>query len=465
MRRILPGFFTLVALLMLAALAAAVPPVPHQGPVVPTRQPTPSDAPPPPPGNEDNAINVVFPFEEDALIEVGDVYEGVIENDEQYAVAVQFEGRPGQSVNIITDALDNDLEPFLISLDPNSREIARSTDLPRDETDAALYSVPIPDDGIYTVIITRDRSYYGDTEGEFMLAIEEANRENDLEPPLIPVPARYDAELNGEFNTDRDTTTYTFRGEVGEVVNITASPLTEDLIAEVILTDNAGNEIYFNDSVNPLFERDAAIIGYPLPYTGHYTIVVHDAEATGGQYVLFLERDERLTSEEHRILTIAPMDADQSQTVHERNNGFVPVGFFIGDHFNEDLDQDLRVQAVLTFHIPPTTPPIREAILDLSTCNEAGGGFDTIESYQVYLDNGIDTVRENMPFRPSPDDELVGRSDDCTGIDITAPVRDYYNDDETRIRFRILAQSVQANGETDALVFPDPRLILIHEPR
>ncbi|MEL6271681.1 MAG: hypothetical protein AAFR22_17880, partial [Chloroflexota bacterium] len=86
MRQILPGVFLLAGLLILVSVTTAVPITQQQGPVVPTRQHTPDGDTSPPSPREDAfnerdgdfvAINVLFPIEEHALIEIGETYNGI----------------------------------------------------------------------------------------------------------------------------------------------------------------------------------------------------------------------------------------------------------------------------------------------------------------------------------------------------------------------------------------------------
>ncbi|MEL6271098.1 MAG: hypothetical protein AAFR22_14915, partial [Chloroflexota bacterium] len=385
---------------------------------------------------------------------------------EEYATAIQFEAQPGQSVDIVTTTPDEELDTFLILLNPEGREITRIDDPRVGETDAALYRVNLPDEGLYTVIVTRYRSQFGFTEGVFALSIDDEDPDRDFPPPLLSIPTSYGVEQSQELSgNDGYIRTHTFSGEVGEVVTITANRLTEDIDPTVILTDSAGNEIYVNDDINTLADWDAAINRYVLPYTGHYTIVVYDFNETGGGYELLVEREERLIAEEHRTLTIVPMDHDQSETLYERDSGILSTGFFVGDHLNRNMDEDLRAQTVLTYYIPPETPDIAQATLDLSGCDEAGLGFETVIGYNVYMDNEIEFLWSQTPFRPSEDAVLIGSYTECTTIDVTEAVASAFDDDTIRVQFRIIAQSVMADGETDAIVFTDPRLTLIHEPR
>jgi uncharacterized protein YraI len=90
-----------------------------------------------------------------------------------YRVNYTFTGIAGDVVSVAVLRRSGDLDPLVILLDPNGNEIARNDDsdefAEEQPRDAAIFYVPLPMDGEYTIIATRYQEEVGLTEGDFQV--------------------------------------------------------------------------------------------------------------------------------------------------------------------------------------------------------------------------------------------------------------------------------------------------------
>lgn len=129
------------------------------------------------------------------------------------ALPFSFYAVEGDSVTITLVATDADtLDPALVLLDSTGKRIAQNDDSFDDRfglTNARLINFPVPSDGLYTILATRDAA----AEGEFTLAIR-ARRANDSRATLeSPGTAK------GQISADISILTYEFRASAGEILS------------------------------------------------------------------------------------------------------------------------------------------------------------------------------------------------------------------------------------------------------
>jgi len=444
--------------LLISACGSATPARPiFDDMTVPTRQPASA-------GNGEISVvaegsGTVFPIPPIREIELDTPVSESLTND-NYAWVFEYQAAEPQRVDVSMSGRDGTLDTFLILLGPDGAEIARNDDRSDTRNDALLQDVELREAGTYYIVGTRWRQRYGADAGDFSLEIREADETERPTPRTRPI--NYEETIVGELDDQRFEDTYSFYGEAGDLVDITAFAAgnsTDDLDPSVTLTDSVGNELASNDDINPLDNFDAGISNFKLPYTGHYTVLTsrylgEDGD-TSGEYELTVENVGR----DNGPTQFAYMDANQSVTLTEGENGLLDYGFFVGDISLEA--PDLEAQTILTFYLPPLDREIGDATLDLSSCDEDGLGFGAVEAINVYaeeLDGRIDSLTAYTPGNAA---RLLRTMDECDTVDVTALVREQYEAGANgRLQFRLLPQSTIANNEDDAVVILSPQLRL-----
>lgn len=109
-------------------------------------------------------------------LEFGQSYEGVI-NENHAFVPYVFQGEAGQVVTIRMSAQSGTLDPYLVLVNRNTRQIiAENDDSPASENgiDAALEGVTLPSSGDYIILATRYLGAEGTTSGSFLLEITQS---------------------------------------------------------------------------------------------------------------------------------------------------------------------------------------------------------------------------------------------------------------------------------------------------
>ncbi|GAB4527253.1 MAG: hypothetical protein OHK0046_44890 [Anaerolineae bacterium] len=91
--------------------------------------------------------------------------------DENYVEFWDFDVNAGEPVTIRMEALDDNLDPFLLLLDANDNVLAYDDDGGGD-LNALLANVRFPETGVYTVAATRFEQVQGYSEGDYRLSID-----------------------------------------------------------------------------------------------------------------------------------------------------------------------------------------------------------------------------------------------------------------------------------------------------
>jgi hypothetical protein len=391
--------------------------------------------------------------------------EGEIDNA-QPAIAYRFDGEADQVINIAARNTSGDLNPQVILVAPDGHEYARNDDESRRRSDALIEGVRLPQTGSYTVVVTRYQQEYGITEGEFELEITEADPA-DSPFTVFSRPLEYGSSESGTIGDDFPYhQTFSFVGRRGDIVTIEMHNDSGDLDPALILVAPQGRELLRNDDdLTDSSTADAAIRNVILPFDGFYTILAtryQEAEGeTEGEFEVELTLEESSDDNEVRVL-YAPLDPRLSGAIRPDLIYYETPFYVAGDVISDDNDE-VTMQGLLTFRLPPLPPNARpESVeLDLSVCREIGDGFRGLGDLTVYID----------PYRdlPSVDAETTARADEvetldeCDTVDVSEIVRRAYEEDERLIQFRLAFEDgVNGNDETDYVWF-DPRLTIIFE--
>jgi len=283
----------------------------------------PTDEPGAPSGEEINATD-------QGPIALGETIEGTLPSDEAYSWTFQ----DGPAVIDITVTSGEDLDAVLELYDPDDNFLA-SSDSGFTGEDEAIIGADIPDDGVYTIVL----SDFFDDGGDFTLTVEESS-----EPPA-------DEEGDNEGGADSsDVTIFLFVDDNGEPIE---SGFTSQTELETLLEDVYTVETWVSTVDGPLsldvletadlliwdsgdyleaeglFDEDSAVIfeyldtGRPLLITGSSPTIFGDIGLSSVSDLEFAGDDEIL------------LDGFTAGDIIELDG---PHDFIFADFLAEDLD-------------------------------------------------------------------------------------------------------------------------------
>ncbi len=388
--------------------------------------------------------------------------EGSID-DETFAIAYRFDGQENQVIDIAVRG-SGDLNPQVLLLPPDGREYARNDDESNRETDSLIDGVRLPATGSYTIIVTRYQQEFGRTEGDYELEVTESD---PADSPFTVLARNLDYGSTEEGSLGDNLPyhqIFTFAGRAGDVVTVEMSRPQNQVDTLVILTDAQGHEILRNDDDLTRNNTTNSIIPDAiLPADGFYTIIAsrYD-EALGnsaGDFEISLILEESADENETRAV-YAPLDVRNSGAVRTDNTYFETPFYVAGDFLN-DSEDEVAMQALLTFVLPPLpeNATLDFAELDLSRCREVGEGFSGFDDLSIY----VDTYRElsNTEAEPSSRADEIETIGDCETVDISDAVTSAYEDGDSILQIRLgFADGINRNDEADYVLF-DPRLTLV----
>lgn len=228
---------------------------------------------------------------------------GTLTSDEPEAVYTLV-GEAGQLVTVTLDS--QDFDTYLFILDENGDELI-SNDDSRGTLNSQIENYSLPYSGEYTVLVSSFQLVFGGEPGlgdfDLSIVVEDGDADETADAD------DQDIQVGGEpivdsLDEDNQQIGYTFTGEQGTSVLITLDSF--DFDTYLILVDNQGNELTFNDDSRQ--SLNSQIGPYTLPYSGEYTIVVTSyrnrtfGEPEEGEFTLRLE-------------TVAVIAAEYDETV------------------------------------------------------------------------------------------------------------------------------------------------------
>ncbi len=187
--------------------------------------------------------------------------------DEQFRQLHLFQGRAGQIVSLHMSRASDNLDPYLVLVTAEGKVLATGDDHDTSR-DAAIPSVVLPADGVYTVIATRFGHEHGTTTGEYELFLESLGTTAETGTTV-----RYGDAIPGEINDEKPEDIYVLQGQRGDVITIRMARTSGDLDPLLNLFDASGQVLITGDddetSREPL---NAGILNYMLPADGSYYI-------------------------------------------------------------------------------------------------------------------------------------------------------------------------------------------------
>ncbi|MGB3262928.1 MAG: trypsin-like peptidase domain-containing protein [Microcoleus sp.] len=199
----------------------------------------------------------------------------VLPADNSFFDLYSFEGKAGQQITI--EMTSQEIDPYLILLGPNQREIAQDDDGAGSKN--ARITVRLPADGTYTLLAN---SYQARQSGAYTL---------ELKASASGAPSRAILEAEGALvaggpvlPSDKSLyREYTFEGRSGQSVAISLE--STDFDAYVAIFGPNGRLLGENDDASDSTKN--AFLSVTLPATGRYRVVVNAYDASGrGRYNL-----------------------------------------------------------------------------------------------------------------------------------------------------------------------------------
>jgi uncharacterized protein YraI len=203
---------------------------------------------------------------------------GTISND-QPGQSFTYTVNADEVVTVELVATSGDLDPLLIILAPDGREIVRNDDLSSDSTNSRIENILLNEHGDYSFIATRYQQGAGASAGDFEIRL--IPTVSGGEPTgIFAQPISYGVTSNGSITHGGDFVIYTFQGQAGDSVTIRLTAVSGNLDTLLILTDNFGNEITRNDDINGT-NTNSEIANVVLTGDNYYTIIAMPFDGTG----------------------------------------------------------------------------------------------------------------------------------------------------------------------------------------
>jgi hypothetical protein len=275
----------------------------------------------------------VLPVFAQESIEIGDSVEGELTEADR-SVRYTFEGESGQSLVItMTSPL---FDTFLSLEGPDDSQVAFNDDSGPGNLNSRIGPITLSDDGEYTIVADSYSHYYNtDTtaiEGEFTLSIQEVEARR----------IEYTQEVEGALTDETRQGFYTFRGQEGDIVNITMA--SGDFSG--YLTLSQGSVILTSADGTYSADGSARISGFRLPQTGDYLLTAGTTADGTGDYTLSLDHLD-VTEIEYGDVITETLD-DNTRLLYLTFEGTA------GDVVNLTVEGDGIIDTTMTVNGPDT---------------------------------------------------------------------------------------------------------------
>ncbi len=201
-----------------------------------------------------------------------------------------FDGKKGDT--IIATLSSSAFDAYLELRAADGTTLASNDDF--NGTDAQIGPFPLSDDGTYTLVVS---SYSSDGStmmgGDFSLQVKS----------VTPQEIQPDTPKTLTFSADAQAYYFTFAGEVGDVINITATS-TDHVDTLLTLLDSTGTVIAIDDDGGVGY--DPEIYQFSLSSAGTYTIVLTTTETSGSADLLLMQEKAASLDEGAQAVQITP---------------------------------------------------------------------------------------------------------------------------------------------------------------
>ncbi len=369
-----------------------------------------------------------------------------------------FAGEANQTITLSMEATSGNLDPLLILLNPDGREIARNDDQQQGNLNSLIDNVTLPETGVYTIIASHFFQNYGTSTGNFDLQLAPGRGESTV--TIFPRPIDYGAQETETISANENLFIYTFLGSANDVVTLRVAAQDDSLDPLLILYDNKGNEIARNDD-NPLdadLITNSGLQDFVLPANGYYSISVTNSTDGTGDFELSLQLEQAGQASEN-----APRYAQLYPTFISETS----VYYAAGDWTTTD-GEEYAADAYLTFFLPELAPgqSVDSATLDVSTCvmvaeNQLAPNaniFDDLDALEISLNATFATVAQ-IANEANNSADTIGEISECGTIDVSTAITQAYADGTSIVQFRLtFGNDPIRNDQIDAVIFAYPRL-------
>ena len=210
-----------------------------------------------------------------AAIAVGDTVTGQISGD-VHGVEYLITLAAGQSITVTMQRQSGDLDPYLSIRDAAGGQLAYNDDAATTVggvgLNAQIADFVAPFQGTYSILATRYLQQAGTTTGQYVLSVTPGRGGGGV-PSAVPI--NVGDSVIGEITDARYAVDYAITLRAGEVITVTMERLDGDLDPYLIIMDNFGNELVFNDDAETQVggsSLNAQIVGFVASGEGTYVI-------------------------------------------------------------------------------------------------------------------------------------------------------------------------------------------------
>ncbi|MBI5958934.1 MAG: PPC domain-containing protein [Chloroflexi bacterium] len=188
----------------------------------------------------------------------------------------------GNVINITMQRTSGNLDPHLDLATADGIVITSNDDDPLAEgtLDAGITNYTILKDGTYLIVATRFGREAGDTQGSYVLSLEQIPPEELGQAPETARLIDYGLALTGTVDEETLTRYYRFEGRRGDVITTTLSTEAGDLDPLLKLADASLTVIKEDDDTGD--GSEARIAAFTLPADGMYYLLATSSEKRGG---------------------------------------------------------------------------------------------------------------------------------------------------------------------------------------
>ncbi|MEP7284675.1 MAG: PPC domain-containing protein [Chloroflexota bacterium] len=204
-------------------------------------------------------------------------------NAETPVERINFNGKAGDVVGIVSRATSGDLDTQLSLEDPTGAVLASNDDT--DGPNANIVEALLPADNTYTIVISSNGKKDVVSSGNYELFVNRLYQVNPANPPQVLMA--YGQRMVGSVDANDAEVRYTFSGNRGDSIAVQLVHQTDDSPPVLTIEDPVNTVL----AQGKLAIGQTTIDGYTLPVDGLYTIVIKrpvDAKATYSPFAMTL---------------------------------------------------------------------------------------------------------------------------------------------------------------------------------
>lgn len=387
---------------------------------------------------------------------VGSLVAGTLDETTPWLV-YPLQAQAGSVIDLKLDASGGSLDAVIHLLNAAGGEIARSINDGSGDL-IVIRGIEVTSSDELFVAVTRaggaDGAIFSQSSGPFELSVSVGR--SDIQVGAFSEPIVYGLLETTLLDSGHPAQLHTFDGSAGEIITIQTIGLNADLDTRLDLSDGLGNVIAYNDDDPLRLTHDSAIYDFVLPESRPYSILITRYSDTGasGEFQIKLTRSGQAAGGS------LPALLNYANSVTIADDQTLITDYRAGDQIADD-GQDMRVQTLLTFHLPVLADgeAVGQAILDLKACTEMGDGFAGLGTLSVYADDFGDLRARRDFTRPSAGSRIIATADACGPLDITGTVAAAYAAGQDSLQLRLAFRTADGNQQVDEVRF-EPALTI-----